>query len=536
MSGATRRSARGGGALGGLTGCAGALWLLLAPGLATGAAPRPLTPQQQAGRTIYLTGESPSGGGITATVGVDASPIPGSVLTCGSCHGEDGLGRPEGSVDPSIVTWSELTRAGGHVHPGRRHRPFDARTLARSITDGVDPDGQRLDGAMPRYSMSREDLDALVAWMKVLELQLDPGLTPTLIRLGTVLPEAGPAAEVGRAMRATLEAAVKEVNAAGGLNGRRLSLAVAGYDPGRESAAAAARRLSTKEPVFAMVSGFAPGGEEELAAWAEAELIPQVGPFSPVARPPGAGHYTFYLQPGPRELARVLVEHAARQPGLADPRLAVLRPEGAPALEAAARGALEQAAARGWRKVETVALGPDGPSREEVARLADQGTEVVLLLGDDRALAGFLSQALAAGWTPWVMAPGTLAARGAAEAPAGFDGRVLLAYPALPEGEASGRARLARLAPGAGERHLSARASAAAATTVLAEALRRTGRQLSRARLVASLEGLYQVETGLGSPVSFGPRRRVGAQGGYVVAVDLARRSFRPVGGWIRLD
>jgi ABC-type branched-subunit amino acid transport system substrate-binding protein len=511
------------------------LWLVVAGPAA--ALPPGLTPQQQAGRTIYLTGESPSGGGITATVGVDPSPVPGSVLTCGACHGEDGLGRPEGATEPSIVTWSELTRAGGHVHPGRRHRRFDARTVARSITDGVDPDGQRLDGAMPRYSMSREDLESLLSWLRVLEQQVDPGLSPALIRLGTVLPEAGRPAEVGRAMRATLEAAVREVNAAGGINGRQLALTVASYDPGRETPVAAARRLVAATPVFALVSGFAPGADDDgLAAWAEGEKLPLVGPFSPLTRPAGGGHWTFYLQPGLRELARVLVEHAARQPGLADPRVAVLRLEGAPAFEDAAQGALEQAAIRGWGRIEAVPMGPDGPTRQEVARLAGQGTEVILVLGGDRAVSGLLALAQAEGWTPWVLAPGTLAARGAAGAPTSFEGRILLAYPASPDGDADGRARLARLAPGAGERHQSARASAAAATTVLAEALRRTGRQLTRERLVASLERLYQVETGLGPPVSFGPRRRVGALGGYVVAVELGRRSFRPVGGWIRLD
>jgi hypothetical protein len=34
--------------------------------------------------------------------------------------------------------------------------------------------------------------------------------------------------------------------------------------------------------------------------------------------------------------------------------------------------------------------------------------------------------------------------------------------------------------------------------------------------------------------VSFGPDRRVGALGGYVVALD--RRGFAPASGWIALD
>jgi hypothetical protein len=43
------------------------------------------------------------------------------------------------------------------------------------------------------------------------------------------------------------------------------------------------------------------------------------------------------------------------------------------------------------------------------------------------------------------------------------------------------------------------------------EALRRTGRNLTRATLVEALEGFHRVETSLHAPVSFGPDRRVGS-------------------------
>jgi hypothetical protein len=66
--------------------------------------------------------------------------------------------------------------------------------------------------------------------------------------------------------------------------------------------------------------------------------------------------------------------------------------------------------------------------------------------------------------------------------------------------------------------------------------LRRAGRALSRERLVGALEGVYAFDSGLLPPLSYGPARRVGALGSYVVAVDLARRSFRPVSGWIALE
>jgi ABC-type branched-subunit amino acid transport system substrate-binding protein len=180
-----------------------------------------------------------------------------------------------------------------------------------------------------------------------------------------------------------------------------------------------------------------------------------------------------------------------------------------------------------------------GPSAGQVARLAAAGVEVVLLLGDDAALAGLLGHASEAGFTPLVLAPGTLAARAAAAAPPAFDGRVMLAYPSRPDdvGQA-GRDRLAALdRAGAGaRRHQAAQIAALSAFSVLSEGLRSAGRQLSRARLVAALEGLSGYQTGLTPPVSYGPRRRVGASGGYVLAVEAGAQRLRPVSGWVRVE
>lgn len=518
--------------------------LLLAPALlaAGGERPPPGDPQAaraalvEAGRTIYREGTSPSGGEITALVGGDLSPVPGAALPCASCHGEDGLGRPEGAVAPSVITWSELTRPGGHHHPGRSHAPFDERTTLRSVAVGVDPDGHALDVAMPRYAMARRDEEALLAYLQVLELQLDPGLTGEAVRLGTVLPTAGRLAGAGASMRAALEAAVADANAGGGLNGRKVVLVVEGFDADREDGLAAARRLLAGPPVFALVSGFVPGAEDGVADLAERGGVPCVGPFTPFS----AGderHFTFHVLPGLSEQARVLVTWAAARPELAAPRAVVLHAEGPP-FAAAAREALSAARARGWKVVEAQAFGPDGPTEAQVARLKADGAEAVVLLGDDAGLAGLLARAHEAAWAPWVLAPGTLTARAAAGAPPSFEGRILLAYPSRPAdlGEPA-RARLARLAT-AGEppRHQAAQVSALSAFSVLAEGLRRAGRQLSRARLVAALEGLSDHETGLTPPVSYGPRRRVGARGGYVVAVEVKARQLRPVSGWVRLD
>src|SRR5205807_2325946 len=68
---------------------------------------------------------------------------------------------------------------------------------------------------------------------------------------------------------------------------------------------------------------------------------------------------------------------------------------------------------------------------------------------------------------------------------------------------------------------------------VFTEGLRQSGRQLSRERFVQSLSGLVDFQTGLAPVLSYGPARRIGALGAYVVKLDLKNRSYVPVDSWI---
>lgn len=511
------------------------LLLLLASGPALAAAP---SKAEQAGRTLYETGESPSGAGVNVLVGGDASPLPGTALPCAGCHGADGRGRPEGGVRPPDLTWTELTKPYGHLHGARRHGPFDDRSLRRAITEGLDPAGNRLDAAMPRYSLSAADLAALLAWLKVLERQREPGVEERTVRLATLLPGgAGRLAEVGAAMQATLAGALAEVNAGGGLNGRRLLLEVVRFDPARGGGVRALERRLAERPALALLSPFAPGEEAALVALAERKRLPLIGPYGPFS--PLEARFTFQPLPGLAELGPALLACAGSPhgPGLLDPPALILHQPGA-AYAAAAQASLAQARRQGWTQVAVVEVPAAGLDAGSAQALGARGAALLLVLGEDPLLASVLRAFDGLGLHPWVLAPGTLAARAAAEAPAGFEGRLLLGYPSLPADETpAGQARLAEVTPaGSGDRHRVARTSALLATTVLLEGLVRAGGHPTRARLVEQLEGLSGFETGLSRPLSFGGQQRVGARGGYVVQVELAHRTFQPLGGWWGLE
>ncbi|HSP76923.1 MAG TPA: ABC transporter substrate-binding protein, partial [Myxococcaceae bacterium] len=299
---------------------------------------------------------------------------------------------------------------------------------------------------------------------------------------------------------------------------------------------ASARRLLDEEPVFALLSGFVPGAEQELAGLAEREALPLIGPLTLLPRegePPN--HYVFFLLSGPREQARVLAEYATKELRLEKPRVVILHP-GDEGLAEAARAARARFQARGWKRVEIISYerGRFEPALAE--KLKRRGVRVVLFLGNDAELAALTGKARTLDWAPYLLLSGSLSARAAVEAPSLFQGRLFLAYPTLPSDEQPrAREEFLRLRAGtrATESHRMAQASAYTATTVLTEALRRSGRQLSRKKLLEHLEGLYAFETGLSPPLSYGPNRRVGARGAYVVAVDLETRSFRQVSGWM---
>ncbi|HET8734810.1 MAG TPA: ABC transporter substrate-binding protein, partial [Anaeromyxobacteraceae bacterium] len=436
-------------------------------------------------------------------------------------------------------TWTTLAKPYGHDHPsGRRHPAFDERSLARAVREGRDPAGNPLDPIMPRYAISDADLASLLAYLKVVDRDLDPGIGASSIRIGVVLPDAGRLADVGLGLRRILEARADALAQGGGVNGRRVELVFAGYDSDRPGGLEAARRLVREERVLALLSGSFPGEEDEVAALAEAEKVPVVGPFTLFARQSDpVNGWVFHLQSGLREQARLLAAHATGELRVDPARIAVLHPE-EPRAADAVDGARAQLGRRGEALKATSGSAP-APPPGLAARLASQGVEAVLFLGSDAALDAFLRDAEGARFAPWVLASGTLASRAASRAPASLRSRLRLAHPSAPADETpEAAAELARLRAKAGvaDRNRASQASASVAFDVLVEGLRRTGRQLSRERLVASLEGLYDFPSGLLHPVTYGPARRIGALGGWIVAVDPATGSLSAVGGWRPLE
>lgn len=487
-----------------------------------------LTASERRGKQIYLRGESPAGRKITAILG--DFDVPASTVTCGGCHGLRGEGKTEGGVSAGNLTWTNMVKSYGHTHPsGRKHGPFDEKLFIRSLVQGLDPAGNKLAVAMPRFEMSPEDIADLVAYLKRIDSEREPGLSETTITVGTILPQHGALAEIGVALKDVLTAYFASLNDKGGIYNRRVELQT--IDAGVDAATTEAnvRAAVAKGEIFALVSGLSAGADRELAAVAREAEIPSLGAVTLLTQTNAQeDRNLFYLLPGASQQARALVNFAAKTPELKKSKLAIVHSENALALAAAA-AVEDQARKLGWSSVTKKTFSSERFDAAIAGALKAEGVQAVVFLGPGGETE-FVSAASAMNWAPHVFLLGALTTKGLAQSvPSSFKDRVFLAFPTVPSDVVpAGLAELRaleekyKLPPG----HTASKLSAFAAAKIFTEALKRAGRDLSREKLVTSLESLYEYDTGVTPSITFGPNRRVGSMGSYVVSLDLAKREF----------
>lgn len=501
-----------------------------------------LSAAESRGKRIYLLGESPSGGEVTALMGDAGIEVPATALPCASCHGRDGRGRPEGGVEPSDLTWSALTRpyevTSGN---GRRRGPYTPRLLTRAIGLGIDAAGNELDSVMPRYRMSHEDSSDLVAYLRKLGQDRDPGVDEDALHLGILLPPRGApgSTETAAALGRVTDAYARRANADGGVYGRQLRLHYEVLPEDPATWPATVERFVAETPLFALVASYTAGADAPLADTAERLAVPLVGPLTlyPDESFP-LNRQVFYLDGGLPAQAMALVKAAAeraasRRRSGDDTVLAVIYPQGGD-LAAVAEAEAGQAEATFSEviRVSYAAGHLDAPA--SVGRLRAAGAHEVLLVTPDSdavdLLAAVTSGAPDSSWAPHVSAPGSLAA-GIATSGAtpgtepAFKGPLSLAYTTLPgDRTAAGVERLhSRL--GIEEQPSSLgnlEIHAFLAMDMLLYGLEATGRDLTREGLIERLELIRGRPTGLSQPFSYGPNRRVGVDGAYVVELQGA--------------
>lgn len=138
------------------------------------------------GERIYLTGTS-ANGPITYTGGDFGGMMGGrgmmgnNQLACVDCHGLNARGNGPmmhmAEINAPDIRWSTLTEAEADEHGdedghgdehGMEHPAYDQESFKRAVTQRIDPGGETLDPLMPRWRMSDQDLNDLIAYLKTL--------------------------------------------------------------------------------------------------------------------------------------------------------------------------------------------------------------------------------------------------------------------------------------------------------------------------------------------------------------------------------
>jgi ABC-type branched-subunit amino acid transport system substrate-binding protein len=419
----------------------------------------------------------------------------------------------------------------------------------RAIREALDPAGVRLHPGMPHYRMTDEQAADLIAYLKKLGHDLDPGLSETTIKIGAALPLTGPLASLGQDIKDTLNASFAEANEQGGIYGRRFELVVEDSRGDVSGTSEATRKLVESDGVFALMGSFEPKGSDVANELLKQQEVPLVGPvtLSPhLTIPPN--RFIFYLLPTFSNQARSLVDFISnkRTRGqVADTVQTTSRPS-APLktpdqkLSAAViymKGEMEADALEGLRaqaRLRSVDLsfeqsyeaGRFAPATV-VGMMARKKPDYVFFFGAGSDItacaremervhlnAPLISSVMMLGREAFDLSPETAA-------------RTFLSYPsALPD-----QGDFAEFLSVMQRRNVRFRSPAFqtvafAASKTLIEAVKLSTRHLSRATLISALEGLREYRTGVIPPISFGPNRRVGVEGSFVVGIDLNNKRY----------
>ncbi len=472
------------------------------------------------GKKIYGEGVDCQGREIKAHLG--DIELSGKAAACASCHGADGRGRAESGTDPGDITWQHLSLAYGHNHAnGRKHPAFTEESFAQAVTAGSDPGGNLLSPVMPRFEMSSQDLKNLFAYTQHISTDFDPGVEDRALTIGTIAPDS----DAGNAVKAVLFAYFDDLNQRGGIYDRKIVLRLNDLRDGNGDQERA--KQLPQAPIFALLSPFTPGAEVELARIADAQKLPVIGPLSLPAIDSNRQSAWFYLSPGLADLAAELVYMAVEQHGATSNSSAFVfgsedkRVSLSPTVEAA------------WKKMGAIPheyLDPHSPitAKAQAEKLRSQHIDSIFFIGQgDNALA-WMKAAHAAGWHPRVFLIGPLMGSEVFEAPSEFQGRIFAIYPALalkPDASAQFEAFSQRHNLPALHRLL--QISAYCAAEVFEEALIRTGRDVTRTKLVHTLEQLHDFQTGLLPTITFGPNRHVGFTQSDLACADLKSKSMQ---------
>lgn len=369
---------------------------------------------------------------------------------------------------------------------------------------------------------------AVIALGLVAAAKMPPGVHPSEIVIGTHLDLTGPLSELGSAVRNGLTTAFDEVNASGGINGRKLRLIAIDDGYNVRKAVNATKVLLRRDQIFAMLC---PVGTPPVAA--TMPLVLNSGtlhlfPFTSADDtyvPSQSLEFAIDL-PAAQQIAVGLRAITDERGSL---KVGVLyRSDGLG--QAALRGAIAALARHGQQAVATAVFAPGAVNFVAALQsLRDAGAELIVIGGVAQEAITAMQQAAAQTWFPvflcgtacYVPELPTLGGRA-------VSGLYVIATTPIPYPDDKNmklRNWVRRYEQRFGTVASSSALRAYLDARVLAEALRRAGPNPTEHRVARSLEAMSpwkDPEFG-GVPVAFTPHNHIGLQTGFLAQVRNGR-------------
>ena len=338
----------------------------------------------------------------------------------------------------------------------------------------------------------------------------DPGLTDTEIVIGSCAALEGPASFLGTQTVLGARAYLNTVNDQGGVHGRKIRLVSRndGYEP--DKTIACVNQLIQEDKVFAM--GFFVGTPTgaKVVPMAEAHKVPAVGFFTgaEILRTP-VRHHVIHVRASYYDEARAQVDNLVGTLGIS--RVAVFYQEDAFGI--AVLEGVKIALKR--HNLAPVALGTFPRNTMDVAKGLEQikpaNPEAVVMVGTYAPLAEFVKRARADKWKSVFLTVSFVGTEAFAKA-AGKDGDGVIITQVVPPPSRRDlpavvqyQAALKKYLPEASPNFVSLEGFVNA--KVLVEGLRLAGRDLSREKLVTAIEGIRDLDLGVGMKASYSATR-----------------------------
>ena len=142
------------------------------------------------GEVIYMQGVDSNGNTIASVLSDLKSNEP---LGCVNCHRESGFGSSESGQTFPPISWRFLGKNqpedddSRFYHIQNKRKAYDADSFYRMMTSGVNSNGKLADSLMPKYVLTRQQSDDLIAYLKTISPGNDPGVDGEEIRIATIV-------------------------------------------------------------------------------------------------------------------------------------------------------------------------------------------------------------------------------------------------------------------------------------------------------------------------------------------------------------